>query len=147
MSNRHTKGKSECPANQPTSTEDRNSRTSPLQYPFTSYSLVQRLSSSNGWQMAGTHSFRRTDRSRSGRPPLYSEQTCLKTIAFFCQTPPSPGCNRWSLKGCGRILRAPSGGDWMRYESCDYWVYSGSASFCQRVSIQTTRHHRSHGFP
>ena len=39
-----------------------------------------------------------TDRTRSGRPPLYSEHICLKTIAFFCQTPPLPGCSRWSLR-------------------------------------------------
>jgi len=39
-----------------------------------------------------------TDRPRGGRPALYSEQTRLKTIAFFCQSPPLPGCTRWSLR-------------------------------------------------
>jgi len=46
-----------------------------------------------------------TDRPRSGRPPLYSEQTCLKTIAFFCQTPPLPGCSRWTLRDAEEYLR------------------------------------------
>lgn len=46
-----------------------------------------------------------TDRPRSGRPPLYSEQTCLKTIAFFCQTPPLPGCSRWSIRDAEEYLR------------------------------------------
>ena len=47
-----------------------------------------------------------TDRPRSGRPPLYSEQTCLKTIAFFCQTPPLPGCSRWTLRDAEEYLIA-----------------------------------------
>ncbi len=45
-----------------------------------------------------------TDRARSGRPALYGEQTWLKTIAFFCQTPPLPGCSRWSLRDAEEYL-------------------------------------------
>lgn len=70
-----------------------------------------------------------TDHPRSGRPRLYTEQTWLKTIAFFCQTPPLPGCTRWTLKGCRRIPQAPSGGDWMWHESCSYCPYSYNACF------------------
>ena len=46
-----------------------------------------------------------SDRPRSGRPRLYGEQTRLKTIAFFCQTPPLPGCNRWSLREAEAYLQ------------------------------------------
>jgi len=38
------------------------------------------------------------DRPRSGRPEHYSETTRLKTMAFYCQTQPLPGCGRWSLR-------------------------------------------------
>jgi len=38
------------------------------------------------------------DRPRSGRPEHYSETTRLKTVAFYCQTQPLPGCGRWSLR-------------------------------------------------
>ena len=33
------------------------------------------------------------DQNRSGRPRIYSEKTQLKTIAFYCQVSPLPGCN------------------------------------------------------
>jgi len=46
-----------------------------------------------------------TDRPRSGRPPLYKENTRLKTIAFFCQTPALPGYGRWSLRGAEKYLK------------------------------------------
>ncbi len=45
------------------------------------------------------------DRPRSGRPPLYGERTHLKTIAFFCQTPPLPGYSRWSFRDAEGYLR------------------------------------------
>lgn len=43
-----------------------------------------------------------TDRARSGRPLLFSEEARLKTIAFFCQTPALPGCARWTLRDAER---------------------------------------------
>jgi len=46
-----------------------------------------------------------TDRSRSGRPVLFNDQRRLKTIAFFCQTPRLPGCNRWTLSDATRYLK------------------------------------------
>ena len=45
-----------------------------------------------------------TDRPRSGRPAVYPQQTWLKTIAFFCQTPPLPGCSRWTLRDAEQYL-------------------------------------------
>ena len=36
------------------------------------------------------------DQKRSGRPPVYTEEIHLKTIAFYCQVSPLPGCNSWS---------------------------------------------------
>jgi transposase len=45
------------------------------------------------------------DRNRSGRPPLYSEKTTLKTIAFYCQISPLPGCTTWSLRWAEDYLK------------------------------------------
>ena len=39
-----------------------------------------------------------SDHPRSGRPPTFTEEICLKTIAFYCQVSPLPGCNAWSLR-------------------------------------------------
>ena len=38
------------------------------------------------------------DKARSGRPLVYTQEIQLKTIAFYCQTTPLPGCGRWSLR-------------------------------------------------
>lgn len=38
------------------------------------------------------------DRSRNGRPPIFTQHLCLKTIAFYCQASPLPGCSAWSLR-------------------------------------------------
>lgn len=46
------------------------------------------------------------DRPRCGRPPHYSETTQLKTVAFYCQTQPLPGCGRWSLRWAASHLKA-----------------------------------------
>lgn len=43
------------------------------------------------------------DRTRSGRPPIFSEATCLRVIAFYCQSP-LPGCQGWSLSWAARHL-------------------------------------------
>ncbi len=39
-----------------------------------------------------------SDHPRSGRPPVFSQDIYLKTIAFYCQTSPLPGCGTWSLR-------------------------------------------------
>lgn len=39
-----------------------------------------------------------SDHPRSGRPAAFTEDICLKVIAFFCQRPPLPGCSSWSLR-------------------------------------------------
>ncbi|UCE08221.1 MAG: IS630 family transposase, partial [bacterium] len=45
------------------------------------------------------------DRTRSGRPPLYSEVVRLKTIAFYCQTAPLPGLSRFSLRDAQEYIK------------------------------------------
>ncbi len=46
------------------------------------------------------------DRKRSGRPPLFTEDIVLKTIALHCQVSPVPGCNSWSLRWAEKYLEA-----------------------------------------
>lgn len=45
------------------------------------------------------------DQKRSGRSPVYTEKTELKTIAFYCQISPLPGCNAWSLRWAENYLK------------------------------------------
>lgn len=37
------------------------------------------------------------DLKRNGRPPLFTREMQLKTIGFYCQNKPLPGCSRWTL--------------------------------------------------
>ncbi|MCP4703551.1 MAG: IS630 family transposase, partial [candidate division Zixibacteria bacterium] len=37
------------------------------------------------------------DIRRSGRPPLFTQEMQLKTIGFYCQAKPAPGCSHWTL--------------------------------------------------
>ncbi len=46
------------------------------------------------------------DRSRSGRPALYSKEEQLRIVAFYCQTQPLPNSGRWSLRWAARRLLA-----------------------------------------
>lgn len=39
-----------------------------------------------------------SDHFRSGRPAAFTEEICLKVMAFFCQKSPLPGCSNWSLR-------------------------------------------------
>jgi len=45
------------------------------------------------------------DQKRSGRPRIYTDATQLKTIAFYCQISPLPGCNSWSLRWAEKYLK------------------------------------------
>ncbi|MCP5004172.1 MAG: IS630 family transposase, partial [Planctomycetes bacterium] len=45
------------------------------------------------------------DNARPGRPLLYTEETHLKTIAFYCQTTPLPDCGRWTLRWAEKRLK------------------------------------------
>ena len=45
------------------------------------------------------------DRIRIGRPPIFPQGICLKTIAFYCQTSPLPGCSTWSLRWAEEYLK------------------------------------------
>jgi len=44
------------------------------------------------------------DLKRSGRPPLFTYEMQLKTIGFFCQHKPLPGCSRWTLTWAANYL-------------------------------------------
>jgi transposase len=48
---------------------------------------------------AGVH-----DRPRSGRPAIFTEETQLRIVAFYCQTQPLPDCGRWTLRWAARRL-------------------------------------------
>jgi transposase len=63
------------------------------------------------------------DQNRSGRPQIYSEKTQLKTIAFYCQVSPLPGCNSWSLRWAESYLK----------EHNEIIGYSMSHSTIQRI--------------
>jgi transposase len=45
------------------------------------------------------------DKKRSGRPLSLTEVIQMKVIAFYCQTPPPPGCTRWSLSYADKYLK------------------------------------------
>jgi transposase len=38
------------------------------------------------------------DRPRPGRPRVFTEDIHLKTVAFYCQVAPLPGCGSWTLR-------------------------------------------------
>jgi transposase len=48
------------------------------------------------------------DKKRSGRPPVYTERIQMKTIAFYCQVSPLPGCNTWSMRWAEKYLKEHS---------------------------------------
>lgn len=48
------------------------------------------------WSPAPEETAQLLDRARPGRPPVFSEATCLRVIAFYCQCP-LPGCRNWSF--------------------------------------------------
>jgi len=60
------------------------------------------------WIMRSKNGGELCDQKRSGRPPVYNEKTQLKTIAFYCQVPPLPGCNNWSLRWAEKYLKEHS---------------------------------------
>ena len=60
------------------------------------------------WIMRSKNGDELCDQKRSGRPPVYNEKTQLKTIAFYCQVSPLPGCNSWSLRWAENYLKEHS---------------------------------------
>lgn len=48
------------------------------------------------------------DLPRIGRPLIYNEDIRLKTIAFYCQVSPLPGCNTWTLRWAEEYLKEHS---------------------------------------
>ena len=60
------------------------------------------------WIMRSKNGGELCDQKRSGRPPVYNEKTQLKTIAFYCQVSPLPGCNSWSLRWAENYLKEHS---------------------------------------
>ncbi len=45
-----------------------------------------------------------SDKKRSGRPPVFTQETRLKIIGFYCQANPLPGCSRWTLTWAANYL-------------------------------------------
>jgi len=60
------------------------------------------------WIMRSKNGGELCDQKRSGRSPIYNEKTQLKTIAFYCQVSPLPGCNSWSLRWAENYLKEHS---------------------------------------
>jgi transposase len=44
------------------------------------------------------------DQKRSGRPPIITEDMVNRTIAFYCQQSPLPGCTSWSYRLAANYL-------------------------------------------
>ena len=44
------------------------------------------------------------DMPRTGRPEVYSQQTRLSLVGFYCQSTPFSGCGRWTLRLAERYL-------------------------------------------
>jgi transposase len=57
------------------------------------------------WIVRAENGDQLSDKKRCGRPPLYKEDTHLKTIAFYCQISPLPGCNTWSFRWAEDYLK------------------------------------------
>ncbi len=45
------------------------------------------------------------DRPRSGRPVELTEDIRIRSVAFYCQVSPVPGCRRWSYRWAERYLK------------------------------------------
>ena len=57
------------------------------------------------WTVRGALSGEFHDHARSGRPSVYTEETRLRAVAFYCQTQPLPGCGRWTLRWAASYLK------------------------------------------
>jgi len=70
--------------------------------------MNRHLTTVHRWILRSKNGNELCDRNRSGRPRVYTEKTQLKTIAFYCQISPLPGCNTWSLRWAESYLKAHS---------------------------------------
>ena len=69
--------------------------------------FVQRsMSTVRRWLVRSETSGDLCDLPRSGRPAIYSEETQLRIVGFYCQTQPLPDCGRWTLRWAARHLEA-----------------------------------------
>ena len=57
------------------------------------------------WILQATTQGNLQDKERSGRPRLFPEDVRLKTVAFYCQVSPLPGCHSWSLRWAETYLK------------------------------------------
>lgn len=60
------------------------------------------------WILRSKDGYELCDQKRSGRPQVYADKIQLKTIAFYCQVSPLPGCNTWSLRWAESYLKEHS---------------------------------------
>ena len=78
-----------------------------------------------------------SDHPRSGRPAIFTQEICLKTIAFYCQVSPLPGCSAWSLRWAEAYLK----------EHPELINYSMSRSSIQRIlKMHVLRPHKQKYF-
>ena len=70
--------------------------------------MNRHVSTVRKWILRSKNGGELSDQKRNGRPPVYTEKTQLKTIAFYCQISPLPGCNTWSLRWAEKYLKEHS---------------------------------------
>lgn len=46
-----------------------------------------------------------SDHPRNDRPPIFTQDICIRTIAFYCQISSLAGCSTWSLRWAEKYLR------------------------------------------
>jgi len=73
--------------------------------PTIAWFMNRHISTVRRWILRSKNGNELYDQNRSGRPQIYGEKTQLKTIAFYCQVSPLPGCNRWSLRWAQDYLK------------------------------------------
>ncbi|MCG2789618.1 MAG: hypothetical protein L6405_06685 [Actinomycetia bacterium] len=68
-----------------------------------------------------------SDHPRSGRPPIFTQDICLKTIAFYCQISPLPGYITWSLRLAEKYLKEHLEVVGCAMSHCNYWAHFKSS--------------------
>ena len=68
-----------------------------------------------------------SDLPRSGRPSIFTQDILLRTIAFYCQTSPLPGCSKWSLRWASEYFEKHPELIGCSMSHSGYWAYSENA--------------------
>ena len=75
-----------------------------IQLPTISWFLNRHHTTVRRWIVRAQNNETLRDRTRNGRPAVYSQEIKLKTIAFYCQVSPLPGCGSWSSRWAANYL-------------------------------------------